>query len=345
MILPDLLALATGGSLGLLSTAAVLGFRHGFDWDHIAAITDVTSTTTTADAAEVVHATEHRAHREHVHGHGGSSELEAHGLGSAGRPDAGREEPHAHVAAGTAGATSAMASHHVPVSIAHPGLLGEQRRALALGSLYALGHATVVAILGSLAIVFGTVLPSWVDPIMARVVGITLVVLGTWVFVSLYHYVRHGAEFRLRSRWMLVFDSVRFGWRRLQARLHGHAHADPIEMTSYGAKTAFGVGMIHGIGAETGTQVLLIAAIGGASGQGLGIPMLVAFVVGLLASNSIIVLVASTGFMASRLRERLYIAVGVVAGAFSLAIGLVFLLDLGRSLPAIDGFLEGIGIR
>jgi high-affinity nickel-transport protein len=345
VILPDLLALATGGSLGLLSTALVLGFRHGFDWDHIAAITDVTSTSTTADAAEVVHVTEHRSHHEHVHGHGGSSELQAHGLRSVGWSEPVRPEPHAHVARSAAGTASAIAPGHIPVSIAHPGLLGEQRRALALGSLYALGHATVVAILGSLAIGFGTVLPGWVDPIMARVVGVTLVVLGAWVFVSLYQYVRHGTEFRLRSRWMLVFDSVRFGWRRLQARLHGHAHADPIEMSSYGAKTAFGVGMIHGIGAETGTQVLLIAAIGGASGQGLGIPMMVAFIVGLLASNSIIVLVASTGFIASRLRERLYVAVGVVAGAFSLAIGLVFLFELEGSLPAIDRFLEGIGIR
>ena len=36
--------------------------------------------------------------------------------------------------------------------------------------------------------------------------------------------------------------------------------------------------MIHGIGAETGTQVLLIAAVGGAASAGLGIPMLLAFV-------------------------------------------------------------------
>ena len=39
-------------------------------------------------------------------------------------------------------------------------------------------------------------------------------------------------------------------------------------MSSYGPRTSFGVGMIHGIGAETGTQVLLIAAVGGASSAG-----------------------------------------------------------------------------
>ena len=45
-------------------------------------------------------------------------------------------------------------------------------------------------------------------------------------------------------------------------------------MSSYGPRTAFGVGIIHGIGAETGTQVLLIAAVGGAAAAGLGVPML-----------------------------------------------------------------------
>jgi hypothetical protein len=163
------------------------------------------------------------------------------------------------------------------------------------------------------------------------------------VFVSLYQYARHGREFRLRSRWMLVFDSIRYAWRRFQARLHGHEHVDPMEMSSYGVRTAFGVGVIHGIGAETGTQVLLIAAIGGASSQGLGIPMMLAFIAGLLISNSIVVLITATGFIASRLRERLYVVIGVVAGTFSLVIGAIFLLGLETKLPSLEAWLFGGG--
>ena len=85
---------------------------------------------------------------------------------------------------------------------------------------------------------------------------------------------------------MLVFDTFRYGWRWFRARLHGHEHVDPVEMSRYGPKTAFGVGMIHGVGAETGTQVLLIAAVGGAANLGLGIPMMLAFIVGLLITNN-----------------------------------------------------------
>ena len=301
-------------ALGLIGTALALGIRHGFDWDHLAAITDVTSTTATAEHAELHHETEHAAAGPHQHGHGGPAELRAHQAGE-------HDEPH----------------RDAP----KPRLADEQKRAMLLGTLYALGHAAVVAVLGLLALLFGALLPDWVDTVMGPVVGATLVFLGIWVFVSLYQYARHGREFRLRSRWMLVFDSVRYAWRRFQAWLHGHEHVDPMEMSSYGVRTAFGVGMIHGIGAETGTQVLLIASIGLASSQGLGIPMMIAFIAGLLISNSIIVLITATGFIASRIRERLYVAIGVVAGAFSLVIGIVFLLGLDADLPSLQDWIFG----
>ncbi|HEX9766528.1 MAG TPA: hypothetical protein VGA36_07170, partial [Nitriliruptorales bacterium] len=116
---------ANAVSVGLLVTALGLGLRHGVDWDHIAAITDVASTSTS------------------------------------------------------------------------------RRESLRLSTLYALGHALVVFVLGVLAIQLSAVVPPSLDTIMERVVGITLVVLGVWVIVGL---VRHGRDFRMRSRWMLLFD-------------------------------------------------------------------------------------------------------------------------------------------
>jgi len=159
------------------------------------------------------------------------------------------------------------------------------------------------------------------------------------VLYSVYRYAVGGAAFHLRSRWMLVFDGLRYGWRRFQARLHGHEHVEPLEMSSYGNRTAFGVGMIHGIGAETGTQVLLIAAVGGAASAGLGIPMLFAFVAGLLASNLAIVAVSTVGFVASQTRERIYVVVGLVAGLFSLVLGLIYVLGADAIVPDMESLL------
>src|SRR3990170_1394413 len=89
---------ASPAGLGVLVTGLLLGIRHGIDWDHIAAITDITSTTAAASAAEAAHAHEHQAVTGHRHGHGGTTEMAAHGAGSASlsRPTAG--------SAGSAGA-------------------------------------------------------------------------------------------------------------------------------------------------------------------------------------------------------------------------------------------------
>jgi high-affinity nickel-transport protein len=312
-------AVPTAANLGVLATGLFLGIRHGIDWDHIAAITDITSTTAAAKGAEAAHAEQHLVDSGHVHGHGGRFELRAHDAGP-----------------GAATLAPAMVGSRSPWSRE---AIAEQVEAIRLGTLYALGHGLVVIVLGVIALAFGALLPDWLDPLMGRVVGFTLVALGLWVMYSIYRYARAGEAFRLRSRWMLVFAGVRMAWRRVQARLHGHEHVEPLEMSSYGARTAFGVGMIHGVGAETGSQALLIAAVGGASSAGLGVPMLLAFVVGLLISNFAIVLVSSVGFVSSQMRERVYVVFGAIAGVFSLAVGVVFLFGLDATLPDLGAAL------
>lgn len=307
---------ASPAGIGVLLTGLALGIRHGIDWDHIAAITDITSTTAAADVAEAAHDRQHDELSGHHHGHGGSVELRAHD-------------------AGPGAATLAPAMRGAPPAAGWSGRMD----AIRLGTLYAIGHGIVVIALGIAALSFGALLPDWLDPIMGRVVGITLVLLGAWVLYSVYRYAVGGESFRLRSRWMLVFDGARYGWRRFQARLHGHEHVEPLEMSSYGNRTAFGVGMIHGIGAETGTQVLLIAAVGGAASAGLGVPMLFAFVIGLLISNFAIVLFSTIGFVASQTRERVYVAVGAVAGVFSLALGLIYIFGLDAVVPDMESLL------
>ena len=59
-------AAPSASALTLLSTALLLGIRHGIDWDHIAAITDITSTTATADAGDERHDAEHGPARSHI---------------------------------------------------------------------------------------------------------------------------------------------------------------------------------------------------------------------------------------------------------------------------------------
>jgi ABC-type nickel/cobalt efflux system permease component RcnA len=291
-------AFSEGGfRLGLLVAAFWFGFRHGIDWDHIAAITDITS----------------------------SQE--------------------------------------------------ERRQALIFGTLYALGHASVVLVLGILAILVGEQLPAGVDNVMTRIVGATLILLGVYVFVSL---IRHGRDFRLRSRWMLVFAGVRKGvrWAKRRSRAggngatpgletepanamvgdgevevpswhhghhgrpghHHHSRPEPDDtFMTYGRATAFGVGMIHGVGAETPTQVLIFLSAAGAGGTGVGILVLLSFIVGLLASNTMITLGSAFGYLRASKNFPIYAGVAIVTGVFSLAIGALFLFGKTTLLPALFG--------
>lgn len=125
-----------------------------------------------------------------------------------------------------------------------------------------------------------------------------------------------------------------------QPHRHPHRHqlampADPF--TAYAPRTAFGIGMIHGIGAETPTQVLIFLAAAGASGKGASLLLLVCFLIGLLSSNSLVALAGTIGFLGTFHNFRLYIAVSLVTALFSLAIGTIFLFGSPAILPAMLG--------
>src|SRR4029078_1890883 len=84
--------------------------------------------------------------------------------------------------------------------------------------------------------------------------------------------------------------------------------------SNYGKPTAFGIGMLHGVGAETPTQVLLFVAAAGAGGTGAGVALLVAFLVGLLGSNSLITLAGTYGFLGATKRWSVYVTVSLLTG-------------------------------
>jgi high-affinity nickel-transport protein len=126
----------------------------------------------------------------------------------------------------------------------------------------------------------------------------------------------------------------------MRSHRHPHRHSGPVPddpFLNYGRATAFGVGMIHGIGAETPTQVLIFLAAAGAGGKGVGLLLLVCFLVGLLSSNTLIAVAGTFGFLGASKSFRLYVSISVLTATFSLVIGAIFLLGHSTTLPAIFG--------
>lgn len=223
------------------------------------------------------------------------------------------------------------------------GFATTQQRPLFLGTLYALGHGSMVVFLGLLAILARGILPDWIDPVMERVVGATLIFLAVYLFYSVYRFFRSGDEFRIRSRWMLIFAGFRNLLGRLRAGIRGEEFHKHPGSDQYGVRTAYTIGLIHGIGAETGTQVLIIGAAVGADSTLMAVATLFAFVFGLLISNSMVTLMSTAGFVSARRRQLIYVAAGLIAAVFSLVIGVLFLLQQGATLPDLGQYFRWVG--
>ncbi len=273
---------------GAFAGALAFGFRHGFDWDHLAALTDLTGSQTS------------------------------------------------------------------------------RRRSMWLGTLYAFGHAAMVLFLGAVAVLFGQFVSAGLDAALGRVVGVSLVGLGLWMawtivrtrgaapmrsrqmllvdaFKRLISRIRRPGEtvvidhdhphdhdrlpHQHSHRVLTAQDAV----RKSVAVGHSHAHRhtaqlpdDPFRTSSQ--RSAFGIGVLHGIGAETPTQVLIFAAAANATGKATSTGLLAFFVVGLVAANTVVTAASTFGFQ-RLLRHRIVVtAVGGVTMLFSLVIGIRLLL-------------------
>ena len=209
-------------------------------------------------------------------------------------------------------------------------------RAFALSTLYAFGHAAMVVILG-----LGIAWAGWDVPDVGRVVGATLVLLGGYVLWCAI------TGRRAPSRGGLVVGAMRAVRDRIRpttsvehehehdhgaGRGHAHPHdelpvvGEPAPVTvahrhrhrhddipaPYGVGGAIAVGLIHGVGAETPTQVLALAS---------GTASLVPFLAGLFLANTVVAAVAVMGLTDRRLR-----VLNGLVGAFSLYVGIAYLV-------------------
>jgi high-affinity nickel-transport protein len=239
--------------LTVAGTGFLLGCRHGLDWDHISAITDLTTST------------------------------------SQGR-----------------------------------------RRDMRLPLWYCVGHGLVIVLLGALVGVLGLNLPAGLDRVFESVVGGTLVVLGA---VVLWQLGRDRADYRYVGRWRMLIGVVRRAWARAHRR--GAGPAGPLDDLS--PRAAFAVGVLHGTGAETPTQVVLFASAGAAGAPGAAAVILLAFVAGLVVSDLAIAAVWLAGRLGSRSLPRLQLGLGLLTGASSLAVGVLFIAGRAALLPALFG--------
>jgi hypothetical protein len=119
---------------------------------------------------------------------------------------------------------------------------------------------------------------------------------------------------------------------------HLHSHVLPLPpdpFPSPGVRSALWIGALHGIGAETPTQLLVFLHAASVGGIASGIALLAVFLIGLFVSNMGIAAAAVWGFLSASRNFPLYAAIAAITALLSLGLGSLYLLGLGSLVPAL----------
>jgi high-affinity nickel-transport protein len=201
------------------------------------------------------------------------------------------------------------------------------RRSLGLALWYCIGHGAVIVLLGALVGLLGVRLPGGLDRVFEVVVGLTLVGLGLLVLVQV---AKQRRNYQFTSRWRLLLDVLRRVWLRRRGAVEWDRPRGGVSR-----RAAFGIGVLHGTGAETPTQVVLFASAAAAGSTTGALIVLFAFVTGLIASDLGVALVWLSGRLGSTRLPHGQVALGVLTGVASIGVGSAFILEKSAMLPSM----------
>ena len=214
------------------------------------------------------------------------------------------------------------------------GVQTRPRETMRLGLMYALGHAATVALLGCVVIAFQLALPHSMDRWAERFVGLTLIVLAIYVLSTL---IRNKGSAMPKSRAALLIGAGKWLHARGHRWITGKEFPLRNGQVTVNAPTCFGIGVIHGLGAETPSQLALFLLAANLGGVTKGLLGLAVFLFGLLAMNTLMTASAAGLFAIGRnWAAWMRIFTGLTA-IYSFCIGLVFLFGYSGSLIPING--------
>lgn len=210
-----------------------------------------------------------------------------------------------------------MDSDHIAAIADMVGSERERKRQLQMGITYALGHGSIVAVIGSAAIILGTRLPQGLLDAMELLVGYSLLFLGGFI---LYSICRQKEEYHYQSRWEILYE--------MAAKLFNRRKKEAMNVSRIGVFGAFAVGVIHGVGAETPTQVVLISSSVGLDNTAAAVVQLFLFTFGLLVATILVTYLASWGFLKAGFKRVAFIFLGLITGSYSVLLGISIIFRL-----------------
>lgn len=190
----------------------------------------------------------------------------------------------------------------------------ERKKQLQFGTLYAIGHGSIVVVIGFAAISIGKRLSDGMMHAMELAVGLTLVLLGGFIMYSL---IKQRNDYQFKSRLQLITE--------LLGKLRGKTHARSSSINKLGLLGSLGIGVIHGVGAETPTQVLLLSSSMQLHNDWIAFLQLLLFAAGTLAASLLVTGLAVWGYTKAKAYRGFYILLGSATGIYSIMLGCTML--------------------
>ena len=210
------------------------------------------------------------------------------------------------------------------------------RSGLRLGVTYALGHAFMVALLGVAVLELHVGLPERLDHWTERLIGLTLIVLGIGVVAGVLRRQEHGHPHnRIESRLAIAINGLLWSAWRVRRMWNPELPQPQRFQWLYTGKSVFLIGMLHGIGAETPSQLALFFLAKSLGGTANGLLGLAAFCIGLVLMNGLMTASLGGAFKTGAFHPRFYHAIAWTGAAYSCIIGLIFLFGVSDRLPQL----------
>jgi ABC-type nickel/cobalt efflux system permease component RcnA len=201
------------------------------------------------------------------------------------------------------------------------------RKASALGIAWGLGHAVTLFAFGLPVVLFRRYLPEPVQRVAEGAIGLVIVGLAVRLLLRWYRgyfHVHPHAHGSVRHAHPHVHEHARGA--PAHPVEHAHDHAERLGRTPL---TAFGIGLVHGVGGSAAVGVLLVGA---GSGQVQGVLALLMFAAATAASMALVSSAFGYALARGPVRRRLTSLVPAF-GAASLLFGVWY------SLGALHGTL------
>jgi high-affinity nickel permease len=211
------------------------------------------------------------------------------------------------------------------------------RSGLRLGMTYALGHAFTVAALGVAVLELHVGLPQGLDQWTERLIGLTLIVLGIGVVAGILRKDTHGhSHSRIESRLAIAINGVLWMTWKIRHLWNREAPQPERFQWMYNGKSVFAIGVLHGIGAETPSQLALFFLTANLGGTSRGMMGLAAFAIGLVVMNALMTATIGGAFRASgHHHPYLFHAIAWTGAAYSCIMGAIFLFGISDHLPTL----------